>query len=49
MEIERVYREVAPKHKSYLTGNGCLYRLCLALCVRQQAYRLTEKGYAAVA
>ena len=25
MEIEQVYREVAPKHQSYLTGNGCSY------------------------
>ena len=25
MEIERVYREVAPKLQSYLTGNGCPY------------------------
>ena len=25
MEIERVYREVAPKLQSYLTGNGCSY------------------------
>ena len=25
MEIERIYREVAPKLQSYLTGNGCSY------------------------
>lgn len=25
MEIEQVYREVAPKLQSYLTGNGCSY------------------------
>ena len=25
MDIERVYREVAPKLQSYLTGNGCSY------------------------
>ena len=25
MEIEHVYREVAPKLQSYLTGNGCSY------------------------
>ena len=25
MEIEQVYREVAPKLQSYLTGNGCPY------------------------
>ena len=25
MEIERVYREVAPRLQSYLTGNGCSY------------------------
>ena len=25
MEIERIYREIAPKLQSYLTGNGCSY------------------------
>ena len=25
MEIEQIYREVAPKLQSYLTGNGCSY------------------------
>ena len=25
MEIERIYRDVAPKLQSYLTGNGCSY------------------------
>ena len=27
MEVERVYREVAPKLQSYLTGNGCSYAM----------------------
>ena len=25
MEIENIYREVAPKLQNYLTGNGCSY------------------------
>ena len=25
MEIDQVYREVAPKLRSYLTGSGCSY------------------------
>ena len=42
MEIEQVYREVAPKLQSYLTGNGCSYATACDI-VQETFLRLWER------
>ena len=42
MEIEQIYREVAPKLQSYLTGNGCSYAMACDI-VQETFLRLWKR------